>query len=62
MLIAVIGASGKTGNGVARRAPENGHDLRAIVRNPGSCAGLARKGAEIVACNLGDLESAIPGA
>lgn len=57
MLIAVIGASGKTGNSVAERALENGHDLRAIVRKPESCVDLAQNGAEIVACNLDDLES-----
>ena len=57
MLIAVIGASGKTGKGVAERALENGHALRAIVRKPESCVDLAQNGAEIVACNLDDRES-----
>ena len=53
MRIAVIGASGKTGHAVAELALDNGHDLRAVVRNPGSCVNLAHGGAEIV---TGDLD------
>jgi uncharacterized protein YbjT (DUF2867 family) len=52
--IAVIGASGNTGSAVAKLALENGHDLRAVVRNPDSCVNLALDGAEIVAADLDD--------
>ncbi len=56
MQIAVIGASGNTGSAVAEFAMENGHDLRAVVRNPDSCVNLALSGAEIVAADLDDHE------
>lgn len=65
MRIAVIGASGKTGSAVAQRALSNGDELRAVVRNPESCANLARNGAEIVTCDLDDsdgVRSALAGA
>ncbi len=54
MQITVIGAGGNTGSAVARLALENGHDLRAVVRNPDSCVKLARSGAEIIAADLDD--------
>ena len=56
MKIAVIGASGNTGSTVAELALENGHDLRAIARNPESLTKLADRGAEIVAADLDDNE------
>jgi uncharacterized protein YbjT (DUF2867 family) len=56
MLIAVIGASGKTGSAVSELALQNGHDLRAVVRNPDSCVNLALSGAEIVTADLDDRE------
>ena len=56
MQIAVIGASGNTGSVVAELALENGHDLRAVVRNPNSCVNLALRGAEIVTGDLDDRE------
>jgi len=52
--IAVIGASGNTGRCVAKLALENGHDLRAIARNPESCADLALDGAKVVVADLDD--------
>jgi len=52
--IAVIGASGNTGSAVAKLTLENGHDLRAVVRNPDSCASLALGGADIVTADLDD--------
>lgn len=57
MHIAVIGASGNTGSAVSELAMQNGHDLRAVVRNPDSCVDLARSGAEIVTADLDDRES-----
>lgn len=65
MQITVIGATGKTGNAVAARALEEGHNLRAVARNPDSCVNLVDSGAEIVACDLNDQEgvtSALAGA
>ncbi|MEJ2123126.1 MAG: NmrA family NAD(P)-binding protein [Alphaproteobacteria bacterium] len=52
MQIAVVGASGNTGSVVAELALKDGHDLRAIVRNPDSCVNLAHSGAEIVTGDL----------
>jgi len=65
MQITVIGATGKTGNAVAARALENGHNLRAVARNPDSCVNLVDSDAELVACDLNDQEgvtSALAGA
>ncbi|MDH3644519.1 MAG: NmrA family NAD(P)-binding protein, partial [Gammaproteobacteria bacterium] len=56
MQIAVIGASGNTGSVVAELALENGHNLRAVVRNPDSCVNLAHSGAAIVTADLDDRE------
>lgn len=56
MKIAVIGASGNTGSAVAELALENGHDLRAIARNPESLVKLANRGAEIITADLDDHE------
>jgi uncharacterized protein YbjT (DUF2867 family) len=54
MQIAVVGASGNTGSVVAELALKEGHNLRAIVRNPDSCMNLTHRGAEIV---TGDLDN-----
>ena len=59
MKIAVIGASGNTGSNVAALVLENGLDLRAVVRNPDSCADLAQRGAEIVTADLDDREGVV---
>ena len=56
MQIAVIGATGNTGSVVAELALENGHDLRALVRNPDACENLALRGAEVVTADLDDPE------
>ena len=56
MQIAVVGASGNTGSVVAELALQDNHNLRAIVRNPDSCAALAARGAEIVTADLDDAE------
>lgn len=57
MRITVLGATGNTGSVVAELALENGHNVRAVVRNPDSCAHLARRGADVVAGDLDDHES-----
>ena len=61
-LIAVIGATGAQGGGLARAIlahPEAGFKLRAITRNPDSekARALANAGAEVVAADLDDLAS-----
>jgi uncharacterized protein YbjT (DUF2867 family) len=64
MQIAVIGATGNTGSVVAELALENGHDLRAVVRNPDAGENLALRGAEIVTADLDDhvdISSALTG-
>src|SRR5262245_42651519 len=58
-IIAVVGATGQQGGGVARAIlddPDGGFAVRALTRNPGSQAAkdLAARGAEVVATNLDD--------
>lgn len=60
--IAVIGATGAQGGGLARAIlddPEGGFSLRAITRNPdsGAARALADRGAEVVQADLDDVES-----
>jgi uncharacterized protein YbjT (DUF2867 family) len=55
-LLAVSGASGKTGWRVVQEALAQGHDVRAIVR-PGSAVPEGLAGAELVRLDLGDREA-----
>lgn len=56
MLLAVTGASGKTGWRVVQEALDRGHRVRAIVR-PGSSIPEPLRGAEVVRLQLGDREA-----
>jgi uncharacterized protein YbjT (DUF2867 family) len=61
-IIAVVGATGTQGGGLARAIladPNGGFALRAITRNPDkdNAKALAAKGAEVVQANLDDVES-----
>jgi uncharacterized protein YbjT (DUF2867 family) len=61
-LIAVVGATGAQGGGLARAIladPDGGFALRAITRKPDSdkARALASQGAEVVAADLDDFES-----
>ena len=61
-IIAVVGATGAQGGGLARAIlddPDGGFRCRALTRNPGSDAAraLADKGAEVVQADLDDLDS-----
>jgi uncharacterized protein YbjT (DUF2867 family) len=61
-IIAVIGATGQQGGGLARAIlndPNGGFACRAITRDPSKDAAkaLAAKGAEVVAANLDDVDS-----
>jgi uncharacterized protein YbjT (DUF2867 family) len=61
-VIAVVGATGQQGGGVARAIlddPDGGFAVRALTRNPASAAAreLAARGAEVVAADLDDEES-----
>ena len=61
-IIAVVGATGAQGGGVARAIlndPDGGFGVRAITRNPNSEAAkaLAARGAEIVAADIDDRQS-----
>lgn len=61
-IIAVAGATGAQGGGLARAIldhPESGFALRALTRNPGSdqAKALAGRGAEVVHADLDDEES-----
>ncbi len=53
MLLAVLGAAGSIGNAVARRARLSGHQVRAVVREPGRRLGLPA-GTEVRAADLLD--------
>jgi len=57
MKIAVVGATGKTGGALATRILDRGHQVRALVHNPGRAQHLAQQGAEIVVLDLSDEES-----
>lgn len=61
-IIAVVGATGQQGGGVARAIlddPDGGFTVRALTRDPGSDAAkaLAARGAEVVAADLDDEDS-----
>ena len=61
-IIAVVGATGVQGGGLARAIladPGSGFSLRAITRDPSkdNAKALAAKGAEVVSANLDDVES-----
>ena len=63
MLLAVSGASGKTGWRVVQEALAQGHQVRALLR-PGSAVPPGLEGAELVRLELGDgptLEKALDG-
>ena len=63
MLLAVSGASGKTGWRVVQEALARGHQVRALLR-PGSAVPPGLEGAELVRLELGDgptLEKALDG-
>ena len=60
--IAVVGATGAQGGGLARAIladPNGGFRVRALTRKPGSDAAraLADRGADIVQADLDDIES-----
>ncbi len=50
----VIGATGKTGSGVAASLLSNGHAVRALVRDPAKAEDLKEGGAELVVGDLDD--------
>ena len=54
MKIAIVGATGKTGSALATRMLDGGHQVRALVRDPGRAQHLAEQGAEIIAFDLSD--------
>jgi uncharacterized protein YbjT (DUF2867 family) len=61
-IIAVVGATGVQGGGLARAIladPSGGFSVRAITRDPSkdNAKALAAKGAEVVSANLDDVES-----
>src|SRR5687768_12081979 len=56
-IIAVVGATGAQGGGLARAIlddPEGPFALRALTRNPEKAAALAGRGAEVVQADLDD--------
>lgn len=60
-VVAITGATGQQGGGVANILPEAGWRVRAITRNPNSAKAraLASRGAEVVSANSDDEESLV---
>jgi uncharacterized protein YbjT (DUF2867 family) len=56
MKVAVVGATGKTGQAVTARLLEGGHQARALARESARLRALAHKGAESFPCDLSDPE------
>lgn len=54
MKIAIVGATGKTGSALVTRMLDGGHQVRALVHDPGRAQNLAEQGAEIIAFDLSD--------
>ena len=54
MRVLTYGATGVQGGPVARRLLEAGHEVRAVVRDPGKAAWLEEAGAELTAADLAD--------
>lgn len=64
-MIAVAGSTGYIGGLLCRRLREDGHDVRALARDPGGAAELAAIGCEVVRADVLDrasLDSALEGA
>lgn len=57
--VLVVGATGTQGGAVAQRLKRNGHQVRALTRDPQSQAAIALKsaGSEVVAGDLGDRDA-----
>jgi uncharacterized protein YbjT (DUF2867 family) len=56
MRVAVVGATGKTGQEVTARLLESGHAVRALARESARLRALGHKGAETFPCDLSDPE------
>lgn len=56
-MFAILGATGQTGGAALAASLAAGHAARAIVREPGRAAGLARKSAVLAKADLDDVEA-----
>lgn len=54
MRYALTGATGFVGGALARLLADDGHEVRALVRDPGRATALVARGAELVAGDLSD--------
>ena len=63
MLVCVVGASGVVGRSLVPLLSRRGHEVRALVRSPEKCRGLADAGAEVEAFDLLEVGTAerLPG-
>src|SRR5688572_269710 len=52
--VLIVGATGKLGGSIARRLLEQGHSVRALVRDPARAEALREQGAELVQGDMRD--------
>ncbi|WP_342241358.1 NmrA family NAD(P)-binding protein [Inquilinus sp. OTU3971] len=64
-MFAIVGATGRIGGAAAGQLRRRGHDVRAVVRDPGKAGALAEAGCEIAVADIADtraLTAALTGA
>jgi dihydroflavonol-4-reductase len=55
-MLMVTGATGYPGSALVELLVREGHDVRAVVRDPARAAGLLRPGVDVAVCDLADAD------